>query len=86
MKTSKGKEANLSPPWDDRVSEVGEEIKKALAIAGSEIEKAFKTAKEGIRKATTKESVFCSKCGATNRTEAQFCPKCGLGGDSGSLY
>jgi predicted amidophosphoribosyltransferase len=77
VKTSKGKEANISPPWEDVFSEVGEAIKNALSIAGREIEKAFKTAKEGIRNATTKEYVVCSNCGEKNRTEAQFCHKCG---------
>ena len=52
VRTSKGREENIPFPWEDVLSEVGEEMERAFSRAGREIEKAFKTAKEEIFKAT----------------------------------
>jgi ribosomal protein L40E len=77
VRTKKGKEAKVSPPWEDVFSEVGVEIETALSTASREIEKAFKEATGGIRKAIAKESTVCSNCSEKNPTDARFCHKCG---------
>ena len=72
IRTSKGVESGVPVPWSWE-----QEIEKTLSTAGKEIEKAFITAKESIRKTIKREPNTCSNCGEKNLYDAKFCNKCG---------
>ena len=52
-------------------------MEKAFSIAGKEMEKAFKTAREKLKEATKREPVNCPDCGEENIAGSRFCCKCG---------
>jgi predicted amidophosphoribosyltransferase len=52
-------------------------MEKAFSIAAKEMQKAFKTAGENIRKSTVKKTIICSACGEKSETNATFCHSCG---------
>lgn len=52
-------------------------MEKAFTIAGKEMEKAFKMARDKIKEATSREPIVCPHCREKNRADAKFCYKCG---------
>jgi len=84
IRTGKGKEENVPIPREgmfaevgEELSEIGDELNKVFSAAVKEIEKAVETARQEIRKATSREPIICSSCGQRNVTSARFCNNCG---------
>lgn len=70
--TSKGVETGVSYPWNWE-----KEMEKTISTATREVEKAFKTVKEGIRKSIKRDPVICPHCKEKNVYGSKFCYKCG---------
>jgi len=72
VRSSKGEEVGVSYPWNWE-----KEVEKTLSTVAKEVKGAFNTVKEGVRKSTNREAIFCSTCGEKNRYDSKFCIKCG---------
>jgi ribosomal protein L40E len=77
VKTAKGAEANAPMPYGDMFSEMGTQIEKAFLTASEEMKKALEKAREEMRRATSREPVVCPSCGALNSPGGRFCRKSG---------
>ncbi len=72
IRTRKGIEVGISPPWNWE-----QNVEKALSTVAKEMEKAFETVREGIKKSIKREPVVCSRCGEKSLGYSKFCYKCG---------
>jgi ribosomal protein L40E len=56
---------------------MSQELEKAFAVAAKEMNAAFRTTSENLKKSLQKEPVVCPSCGEKNPSNAIFCYKCG---------
>ena len=77
VKTAKGVEANVSTPYGEMFSDMEKQLEKAFLTASEEMKKAFNKAREGVRRVAHQEPVSCSKCGEKNSGGDVFCRSCG---------
>jgi uncharacterized membrane protein YvbJ len=70
--TSKGEEAGVSYPWNWE-----KELEKTISNVSTEIEKAFTSVRENVRRTIKKDPIDCLNCGETNRANSKFCYQCG---------
>ena len=77
VKTARGVEANVSTPYGEMFSDVEKQLEKAFLTASEEMKKALNKAREGVRRVARKEPVICSNCGEQNSSGDKFCSNCG---------
>jgi uncharacterized membrane protein YvbJ len=70
--TSKGEETGVSYPWNWE-----KELEKTISNVSTEIEKAFTSVRENVRRTIKKDPIDCPHCGETNRPNSKFCYRCG---------
>ncbi len=81
-KTQKGADAKVKYPSDElkeAFTQAGLELEKAFTLAAAEMRNAFQKAREGVnqKSASQTATVVCSRCSATNESDAVFCRSCG---------
>ena len=80
VKTLKGDEAIVQTPADElkeSLSKMGNELDKVFLVASREIQEAFQSARENLKRSFGSEPLVCSECGGTSPKESNFCRKCG---------
>ena len=77
VKTAKGVEANVSTPYGEMFSDMEKQLEKAFLTASEEMKKAFNKAREGVRRVASRELVGCPNCGEKDSTGDMFCRNCG---------